>query len=104
MARLNLELPEDLRRKVEARAAESGHASVEQYVQALLHADADAVEGAGFGGPDRLAVVMADDLESLLERRLDEGGQGVEATLEFWRRLKDRARLRAGGGGRGPGQ
>ena len=97
MARLSLELPEDLRRKVEARAAEAGHASVEQYVQALLRADADAVEGADLGGPDNPAVRTPDELEALLERRLDEGGPSVEATPAFWQRLKDRARRPAGG-------
>ena len=94
MATLRVELPEDLRRKVEARATESGHATVEQYVQALLRADADAAEDVG--GPPHLAVGTADELEAVLERRLDVGGPGVDATPEFWQRLKDRGRRRTG--------
>ena len=90
MTRLTIDLPEDLRRKVEAHAAESGHPSVEQYVQDLLLADADGVEEADSGGPDHLTVGSQDELESLLLRRLEDSGPGVEATPEFWRGLKGR--------------
>src|SRR4051812_35406907 len=98
MARLSVELPEELRRKVETRAAESGHRSVEQYVQALIRADAEFSADADLGGPPHLEVGTDDDLESLLTHRLENGGTSIEATPEFWARLKERARHSAGEG------
>jgi Arc/MetJ-type ribon-helix-helix transcriptional regulator len=41
MARIQFELPEDLKAKAEARAAETGHPSVQEYLQSLIEADAD---------------------------------------------------------------
>jgi hypothetical protein len=102
MARLSVELPDELRRKVEARAAESGHPTVEQYVQALLRADAEDSADEDLGGPPHLEVGTDDELETLLRHRLDNGGPGVEATPEFWARLKERARRSSGEAG--PGQ
>ena len=96
MARLSVELPDELRRKVEARAAESGHPTVEQYVQALLRADAEFTADADLGGPPRLEVGTDDELEALLSQRLDNGGPSVEATPEFWAGLKERARRATG--------
>lgn len=87
MAVLNLELPEDLRQKLAERAAESGHGTVEQYVHALLRADA--------GGELETDAGSADELEVRLERRLASGRTSIEATPEFWSQLNDRAR-RAG--------
>ena len=49
MARSSVELPDELRRKVEARAAEAGHLMVEEYVQALLRADAEFSTDANLG-------------------------------------------------------
>lgn len=96
MARLSVELPDELRRKVEARAAESGHPTVEQYVQALLRADAEFTADADLGGPPHLEVGTDDELEALLSQRLDNGGPSVEATPEFWAGLKERARRASG--------
>jgi hypothetical protein len=92
MARLTFELPEDLKNKVAARAVESGHASVEQYVEALVRADADDAEYADFGGPDHLRIGSADELEARLLHSLEEGGPSIEATPDFWNALKDRVR------------
>ena len=60
MPALKIDLPDGLRSRVEARAAESGFATVESYVKALLLADAA-------GG-----LVMDDQqLEALLLSRVD---------------------------------
>jgi hypothetical protein len=61
MATVNLNLPDELKAAAEARAAESGFASLEQYVEQLVRTDAGDVD---------------DDLESLLLARLD--GPSVE--------------------------
>src|SRR5215212_1694541 len=52
MARLTIQVPDSLRKRAETRAAESGHASLEAYVEALIRADAGA--DAGPAGPDHL--------------------------------------------------
>ena len=93
MARLSVELPDELRRKVETRAAESGHPTVEQYVQALIRADAEFSTDADLGGPPHLEVGTDDELESLLAQMLDSGEPSIEATPELWARLEERARL-----------
>jgi hypothetical protein len=54
---------------------------------------------ASLGGPPHLEVGMDGELEALLSQRLDQGGQSIEATPEFWARLKERARRSANGGG-----
>ena len=41
MVRIEIDLPEDLRVKAEARAAESGHRGVEEYIESLILADAN---------------------------------------------------------------
>lgn len=60
MSAIRIELPDDLRVRMEKRAAESGFDSVEAYAQAVLAADAIDV-----------APMSDDQLESLLLSRLD---------------------------------
>jgi hypothetical protein len=86
---LSVELPEDLRTKLEARAAEEGHATIEQYVQALVRAD---TEGFDYGAPPDLTVNSMEELESFLLKRIVDDAPGIEATPEFWRKLRERAR------------
>jgi len=59
MAALKIDLADDLRSRIEARAAENGFGSVEAYVEAMLLADAA-------GG-----AVTDEQLETLLLQRLD---------------------------------
>ena len=92
MVQMNLDLTEEMKRKAEARAAESGHASLEMYVAALLRADTEGLEEPDPGAPSHLTVTTDTDLESLLLNRLQEGGPSIEATPEFWDALKARAR------------
>jgi hypothetical protein len=81
MATVSLNLPDDLRARAEARAAESGFATVEQYVEQLVRTDADA------GDVDE----VDEDLERLLLDRLD--GPGMEVNREDFQRM--RAKLQA---------
>ncbi len=97
MARLSIELPDDLRKKAESRAAEAGHASVERYIESLIRADAEDDE-VDFGGPDHLTFSTRGELETLLQDRLNDSRPGIEATAEFWRDLKARAVARRKGG------
>jgi plasmid stability protein len=81
MPSLNIQLPDALRSRVEARAAESGFDSVEAYVRALLLADAA-------GGP----VIDDDQLEALLLGRLN--GPFVEADEADFRQMREKLKAR----------
>ena len=93
MARLSIQLPEDLRSRAEARASEAGHATVEEYVEALLRADLDA-EDVDYGSPPHLTVGSDAEPETLLLQRLESTEPGIEATPEFWSRVHEEARAR----------
>jgi hypothetical protein len=86
MSALNIHLPDGLRSRVEARAAESGFDSVEAYVEALVLADAA-------GGQ----ALDDEQLERLLLGRLD--GPFVDADDADFRQMRAKldARLSAGG-------
>ena len=95
MARLSIEIPEHLRAKAEARAAESGHASVEQYVQALVRSDLEgAVEDEDFGAPDGLTVRSRGDLEAKLLEGLD--SPASEMTGADWDAIRRKITERRG--------
>lgn len=89
MSALNLRLPDSLRARVEARAAESGFDSVEAYVQAVLLADSA-------GG----AVLEDEELESLLITRAD--GPFVDADEADFRQMREKLKGRIDGGAAEP--
>jgi plasmid stability protein len=60
MSTLQINLPDDLKARIDARAAECGFSSPEAYAESLLRADAE-------------DQVIDDDLEELLLKRLDSG-------------------------------
>jgi len=91
MTRIQLDLRDDLKAKAEVRAAETGHANVQEYLESLIEADA---EGADFGAPDHLKVQDEDQLERLLLERLNDPRPTSDATPKFWQNLKDRAARR----------
>jgi hypothetical protein len=75
VTRIQLELPDDLTVKAKKRASESGHASLEQYLQSLVRADADA--------PEHLTFKDDAQLESLLHHGID-SGPSAEITAAQW--------------------
>jgi plasmid stability protein len=87
MAELQIILADELKTRLQARAAESGYESVEGYVAALVRADLETSE--------------ADDaeLEAMLLHRLD-SGPGVEFTPEFAEQFKREVRQRRESNGR----
>ena len=89
MTRLSIDLPEDVKSRLAARAARSGHASVEEYAAALLRADADEPADE-YGAPTHLTYRSDAELEALLLVRASDDSPGVEATPEFWEDLKRR--------------
>ena|ERR671913_1241014 len=89
MTRVSIELPEDLRAKAEARAAEAGHRDVGAYIESLIRADADEASEDP-GAPAHLTFDSREELEALLSERL-KGGPSIEVTPEFWRNLRPSA-------------
>jgi antitoxin ParD1/3/4 len=87
MPRLTLDLPQDLQSKLQVRAAETGHETVEGYVQALLRSDADASAAAevddNLGAPAHLTVDSQEQLEAKLLEGLD-SGPATEMTAGDW--------------------
>lgn len=83
MATFNLEVPEEIARKLREGAAEAGQASVEAYSQALLLADVE-------------PAAADEQLEHLLLERLDAPDEDIEATPEFVDSLGRRDRKRPG--------
>jgi hypothetical protein len=93
MSLITIRFPDALLAKAEARAAEAGHASVDEYLQALVSQDA------GGGGPpaafDPLSPVGDADVEAMLLRRLETAERDVQGAGEVWKPFGD--------GGRGTG-
>ena len=87
MARLSIELPEDLKAKAEERAAESGYGSVEDYLAALIRADANGA-GADYTAPASLTFQTQDQLEAMLLEGL--ASPASEMTAADWADLKGR--------------
>jgi plasmid stability protein len=88
MSQLNINLPEDVAKRLRERAAREGHETVEAFVEALLKVEAEGTD-ADLGAPAHLSVRADADLEVYLESRMrgDDGGT-IEATPEFWDELK----------------
>ena|SRR5947199_7622480 len=81
MARLSIDLPDELRAKMEARAAEAGHVTIEQYVEALVLADVGPSED--YGAPAHLTLRGSDDVRDKLREGLA-SGPAVEMRPADW--------------------
>ena len=77
MQALTIRFPDDLLAKAEARAAQVGHASVQQYIEALVRMDAGSEADAGI---DPLSPIGDADVEALLLRRLERTDRDVKGT------------------------
>lgn len=86
MTRLTLDLPDDLRRQLEARAAQAG-TSVEEHVAALIREDLEADE-TDYGAPDHLKVRSPDDLAAKLREGLE--SPACEMTDADWDEMRRR--------------
>lgn len=80
-------IPDDLKTQAATRAAEAGFASVDEYVAAVLRADA--------------GTLAEPELEELLLRRLD-SGPGIELTPRFVEQFKRDVRGRREADGQRP--
>jgi hypothetical protein len=82
-------IPDDLKAEAELRAAEGGYASVDEYVAALLRAEAE--KGSAPGAPEHLNVRSHEQLVSLVREGLASPAE-VMSPADFDRR---RAQLTA---------
>ena len=91
MTRLSIDIPDELRRKMESRAAETGHGSLERYVNWLVREDAASID---YGAPDEVKVRSREELEARVHEAL--ASPSREMTASDWddlrRRLIDRHR------------
>jgi plasmid stability protein len=99
MARITLELPDDIRARLEARAAEAGFKSVEEHVAALIRADldADTREDQDYGAPEDLKIRSAEDLDAKLIQGMNSPAR--EMTEADWDEMERRLIERHSGGG-----
>ena len=88
MATLSVELPDHLKSRLEARASESGFATVEQYVRAVLAADAE-------------GELVDVETERLLSDRADDPRPAVDFDASFKDGFLDAVRQRRQPGGSG---
>jgi plasmid stability protein len=93
MTRLSIEVPDEVKSKLEARAARSGHANVEAYVGELLRAEAEELDE-DYGAPAHLTFRSDRELEALLLESINDPRPSIEATPEFWAALQRRAEAR----------
>lgn len=97
MTRLSIELADDVKEKLEAQAARWGHVSVEEYVQAVLSAEAEELQE-DYNAPSRVTYSNSDELEAVLAARMKNPAPGIEATPDYWANLKKSVAERYGKG------
>lgn len=85
MTTFHLDLPDDLAAKLRARAAEAGHASVDDFIRDVLRDQVDLLE---LGCPTGILDEEDPELEAELIRRIKDPRPGVEVTPQFWADLK----------------
>ncbi|HEY7118673.1 MAG TPA: hypothetical protein VH475_18935 [Tepidisphaeraceae bacterium] len=91
MAQLIIDLPDDVQSALRARAAESGHGTLEQYVQALLSEQvkpgaADVLHD--LGAPEHLTARSEGELEAKVLEGL--GSPASEMTDADWDEMRRR--------------
>jgi hypothetical protein len=78
MTRLQIELPEEIESQIHARAVAAGCATTEEYVHALILADA-----ADPGAPPRLSFKTQEQLERFLLERVNAFDKGEMTDSDF---------------------
>jgi len=89
MGTLQISVSDELRTRLEARAAESGFGSIEGYAEAVLRASAE-------------SEVEDEELEQLLVARATDTQPGIEFTPDFAERFRQQIARRRGAGGPTP--
>lgn len=77
MTQLSINISDELKAKIETRAAEAGYPTLEQYVQSVLRKDADPED---FGAPEHLKLESRQQLEMLLKEALASPAREMNAS------------------------
>ncbi len=85
MTRLSIQIPDDLKTALDARAADAGFTSTEAYVESLVRSE---VEGIDYGTPEHLKVRSREDLERLVQEGLESPAH--EMTPADWDEMRTR--------------
>jgi hypothetical protein len=83
MSVLKINLDYRLKRRLEARAAATGHESIASYAEEVLRADA-----ADPGAPPHLHFESDAELERMLLERMNDKSPRIEVTPRFWSDLR----------------
>ena len=83
MATVSIDISDELRAKMQERAADTGHSTIEQYIEWLIREDADSVD---FGAPDHLEVQLPEQLEAMLDHAMQTPAR--EMTAADWAEKK----------------
>ena len=86
MQSLTIRFPDALLAKAEARAAQAGHASVEEYLNDLVRLDAGGAEDVSV---DPLSPVGDAEVEALLLRRMERTDRDVQGAAGQWKQFAD---------------
>lgn len=86
MTTLRIDVSEEVKTRLASRAAESGFATVEEYAQALLQAEARDED-------------LPPDVEQLLSDRMEDARPGIEFTQQFQDDFRRQVRDRRDGRG-----
>jgi len=92
MAKLTVELPDELSNRLGARAVEEGYGSVEAYVAGLIRDDVEEID---YGAPEHLRVRSSRELEEKLTEGL--ASPASEMTDRLWAEMRQRLIERHGG-------
>ena len=90
MTRIVIDVPNDAGERIASRAAEAGHASVEDYVRSLV-LDAAAAE-TDPGPPPGASVSSEEELGRLIAERWDDEEGSFEPDEAFYENLRELAR------------
>ncbi len=83
MTRLSIPISEDIKSKLESRAAESGYVSLEAYIAALLNDEAKQIE---FGAPKSATARTRAELETLVLEGLH--SPASEMSSKEWQEIR----------------
>ena len=83
MATVSIDISDELRAKMQERAADTGHSTVEQYIEWLIREDTVSID---FGAPEHLKVKSQEQLEAMLEQAMQTPAR--EMTAADWAEKK----------------
>ena len=88
---IHLTLPDEIGEELKQRASQEGHQTIDDYVRALLIQELDR-ESEDCGAPSHLSMGSEEQLNELLNDRVDDRRPPIEGNETFWESVRQRAR------------